>query len=273
MLATAPNRLDSWITSFADAPVPVLRRTATRLASLAADEDRADARSIASAVLDDPLMTLKVLAYVAKHRPVRREGDAETVTAAVLMIGIGRFFENFALQPTIRDVLGHDTEALSGLVAVLKRSYRAARFALGIAVQRRDTDAEVIHQAALLHDFVEALLWCHAPELALEMRRRQKADPALRSADVQRELLGCELIDIQQSLMRRWRLPELLVRISDDRNDEHPRVRNVVLAVNLARHTQDGWHNPAVPDDLAAIGRLLNQSSESVRRRMREIDA
>ena len=272
MLATAPHTLDLWTSSFAEAPIPVLRRTAIRLASLAADEDRADARSIASVVLDDPLMTLKVLAYVAKQRPQRREGDAETVTAAALMIGISRFFETFALQPTIRDVLGDRSEALSGLVSVLKRSYRAARFALGIAVQRRDTDAEVIHQAALLHDFAEALLWCHAPELALQMRARQKADPTLRSADLQREVLGCELVDVQHRLMQRWCLPELLTRIMDDRNDEHPRVRNVVLAVNLARHTHDSWHNPAVPDDLAAIGHLLNQSPESVRRKLREID-
>ena len=34
-------------------------------------------------------------------------------------------------------------------------------------------------------------------------------------------------------------------------------VRNVLLAVRLARHTAAGWDNPALHDDLADIGAML----------------
>ena len=156
---------------------------------------------------------------------------------------------------------------------LLARSRRAARFALGFAVHRMDLDAEVIHEAALLHDFAEMLLWCHAPALALEIEQRQQADPTLRSATVQREVLGAELVDIQQALMRGWRLPELLVRISDDHHDKAPQVRNVLLAIRLARHTKSGWQNAAVPDDVRDIAQLLNLRSEPTLKLLHDLDS
>ena len=103
---------------------------------------------------------------------------------------------------------------------LLARSQRAARFALGFAVHRMDLDAEVIHEAALLHDFAEMLLWCHAPALALEIEQRQQADPTCARPPCSEQVLGVELVDVQQALMRGWRLPELLVRISDDHHDK-----------------------------------------------------
>jgi hypothetical protein len=53
-------------------------------------------------------------------------------------------------------------------------------------------------------------------------------------------------------------LPELLVRISDGRHPDHPAVRNVTLAVKLARHAALGWDNPAIPGDIDEIAELLN---------------
>ena len=114
--------------------------------------------------------------------------------------------------------------------------------------------------AAFLHDCAEMLMWCHAPTLQLSMAQAQRADPALRSATVQRVMLNMELDDLRQALMKMWHLPELLVRISDDRHAETAIVRNVVLAVRLARHTMQGWDNPGVPDDIDDIAKLLNVS-------------
>jgi HD-like signal output (HDOD) protein len=156
---------------------------------------------------------------------------------------------------------------------VLRRSHRAADFALGFAVHRLDHDAAVIHHAALLHDFAEMLLWLHAPHLALDITYRQKADPTLRSAAAQRCLLGVPLADIQHALMLAWRLPELLVQITDDRKAGASQVRNVMLAIRLARHTTRGWDNPAVPDDVQDIAQLLNLGPGPTETLLRQIDA
>jgi HD-like signal output (HDOD) protein len=188
------------------------------------------------------------------------------------MMGISPFFRAFGPQPTLEERLHEQPLALQGLRELLRRAQRAGHFALGFAVHRGDTDAGVIHQAAFLHDFTEMLLWCHAPTLALKIRDAQVADATLRTASVQRTVLGIELDDLRQALMKLWRLPELLVRISDGKHADHPTVRNVVLAVRLARHTMQGWENAAIPDDIEDIAKLLNASPRVALAFVRKID-
>jgi hypothetical protein len=50
----------------------------------------------------------------------------------------------------------------------------------------------------------------------------------------------------------------------DDENAKQPRVRNVELAVNLARHSANGWDDAALPDDYKDIGELLRTPAEQV---------
>lgn len=272
-LTEALRDLAAWTAHFRAAEIPVLAHTAQTLEALRANEDAVDANGIGELVSHDPLMTLKVLSYAATHRPARVVTDAETVTAALVMLGITPFFRAFGPQPTVDQRLAGVPGALEGLLAVLKRAHRGANFALAFAVHRMDSDAAVIHEAALLHDFAEMLLWCHAPALALRIRAAQQADPTLRSNVVQTQVLNIELCDLQQALMRAWHLPELLIRITDDRHATQAAVRNVVLAVRLARHTARGWDNAALPDDLADIGALLNLSPAAVLQLVQGVEA
>jgi HD-like signal output (HDOD) protein len=268
-----PRELASWTAWFARSPIPVLAQTAETIEIMRANEDAVDANLLGESIAADPLMSLKVLAHAATHRHPRLVTDAETVTAALVMMGIGPFFRTFGPQATVDDHLADDPAALAGLTQVLERAERAARFALAFAVHRMDGDAAVIHEAALLHDFAEMLLWCHAPQAALRIRELQVADTSLRSRDAQRAVLGIELGELEQTLMKHWRLPDLLVRMTDDRHVEQPQVRCVALAIRLARHTAAGWDNPAIPDDVSEIAGLLNLGAPSAHKLLRELDA
>jgi HD-like signal output (HDOD) protein len=250
--------LQAWTTYFLAAPVPVLARTADWLEDSRVQEDAMDAHLLAEGVTTDPLMTLKLLAHVAGVRSGRSTADPETVTAALVLLGVAPFFRAFGPQTSVEQHLAGQPEALRGLEEVLARARRAAALALAFAVHRMDPDAPQIHAAALVHDFAEMLLWLHAPALALQIAERQRQDPTLRSAAAQRELLHIELPDLQQALMQAWRLPALLVRLSDDRHADSPAVRNVLLAVRVARHSARGWDNAALPDDVRDVADLLN---------------
>jgi HD-like signal output (HDOD) protein len=252
--------LAAWTARFMAAEIPVLSETAEALETMRAREDDVDANLIGEMVSDDPLMTLKVLAHAAMTRTSRMVTDTETVTAALVMMGISPFFRAFGAQPTVEQRLAQHPQALQGLLDTVRRAHRSAKFALGFAVQRNDHDAAIIHEAALLHDFAEMLLWCHAPTLAQEVRRAQQADSTLRSRAVQRQVLNVELAALQQSLMKAWRLPDLLIQIADTAHADHPGVKSVLLAVRLARHSAAGWDNAAIPDDVADIAALLNLS-------------
>ena len=269
----APHTVSAWAMLFAPQALPVLQATAIALEDLRSQEDDVDARMLAEVVSADPLMTIKLLAHVGSLRRHREGGDTETVTAALVMLGITPFFRAFPPQESVESRLAERPEALAGFRAVMKRARRAADFALGLAVHRHDQDVAVIHEAALLHDFTEMLLWVHGPVLALEIARRQRLDPSLRSDTVQQELLHIRLSDLQHALMTRWRLPQLLVRITDHHDHRaSPQLRNVLLAIRLARHSAQGWDNPAIPDDVRDIAELLHIGPDATLQLLREID-
>lgn len=264
----------AWVAHFDHATLPVLASTALALEELRGNEDAVDAHMLAESIGNDPLMTLKLLAHVAHLRRGREGSEVETVTEALVMLGIPPFFRAFGPQETVDERLAGQPEALNGFDTVLSRSHRAARFAIGFAVHRMDPDAAVIHEAALLHDFAELLLWLHAPTLALQIRQQQAGDATLRSVSVQQALLNVELGDLQHTLMEAWRLPSLLVRITDDHAPAMTsQLRNVLLAIRVARHSAHSWDNAALPDDLREISELLLLSADATARLLQEIDA
>ncbi len=261
-----------WVAALDGREIPVLAATDETLDELRAIEDAVDAHLLADTMVVDPLMTLKLLRHVVALRRHRDQSDPETATEALVMLGITPFFRDFCAQPTVEQRLAGMPDALLGLRRVLQRAHRAARFALGFAVHRHDHDAALLHEAALLHDFAEMLLWVHAPALALAIQQRQLACPDLRSADAQRAVLHVELGELQQALMKAWRLPHMLVQITDDHASHLPQVRNVHLAIRLARHSALGWDNPALPEDVDAIAALLNMGIEPTLRLLHDLN-
>jgi HD-like signal output (HDOD) protein len=266
----APLRdLGAWTDHFARLDIPVLRRSRARLQALKAREEAGeielDARTVAGAVGDDPLMALRLFSHLARRRGGSSAAEVATVERAVVMLGIAPFFRAFGDLPTMEDRMRGDTQALAGLVRVLRRSQRAARFARDFAVWRNDAGAPEIVLAALLHELAEMLMWCCAPALMLRIQGLQSADVTLRSFSVQKDVLRVELNELQVALARRWRLPGLLAEMMDDHRASSPRVRNVALAVRLARHSAHSWDNAALPDDYRDIAALLSVTPDKVR--------
>ena len=261
--------IDSWVLFFSNNSLPVLRVTKRRLDEMRANLDRVDARELARVILQDPIMTVRVLAYTQPIRGRLLQHDITTIASAVMMSGIEPFFNRFTDLLTVEDQLkGAGPHALLGILQIIRRAQRAADYAQEWAIWRHDVNMEEVRIAALLHDLAEILVWCSAPKLGLDILARQKAQPALRSVEAQRQVLGLSFQDIQLELCRVWHLPELLQHLIDDDNSEHPRVQNVTLAVRLARHSAHGWEDAALPDDYRDIGQLLNISPETVRQRL-----
>jgi len=264
--------IGAWTHYFRDAKIPVLATTAQAIEELRAMEDDVDANMLTPVIQADPLMTLKLLARVASLRRPGSNTETESVTTSLVLMGISPFFRHFDKFTTVEDWLADQPEAMQGLQMLLNRAERAGQFALGFALHRGDTDATIIHQAAFLNDFADMLMWLHAPTLAIQIRDAQAADSTLRSSVIQKEVLGIEINDLRQALMKLWHLPELLVNISDDRHAEHPSVQCVVLASRLARHTAVDWENAALPDDIDDISRLLNASPRATLAFLHKID-
>ena len=256
--------LDAYVACFSQETIPVLRRTARELAALREKEDSVGGKQITAVVLSDPLMTLRLLSHMEKNRRQSQNHDITTIDRAVMMIGISPFFRIFDDMPTLEDQLADTPTALVGSLRVIARARRAAHYARDWAILRHDLDVEEITVAALLHDTADILCWAFAPQLTQQVYDRQRADHTLRSATAQQEVFGFTAGDIQLAVAQAWHLPGLLVSLMNSANTDNPRMRTVALATALARHNARGWTNPAIPDDLDAIARLLRINREQL---------
>ena len=260
--------LESWIDFFSKAEMPVLRKTLRQLEEARSKIDRINGRDIAAIVLQDPLMSIRVVAYIQPFISKRLHSDITNIGNAIMMQGIEPFFKNIGEPPTIEAMLKNEPQALLGVLQVIRRSQRASRYAHLWAVERYELNIEEVTLAALLHDIAEILIWCFFPKQAVIIRSRLQADKALRSMNVQKEVLGFYLYELKQGLCSVMHLPELIMTLMDQNNAELPRVLNVLLAVNLARHSADGWENAALPDDFTAIQKLLRIDRETLLKRL-----
>ena len=262
------DTMEGWVAYLNAAEIPILRQTARRLDEARQNDDRINGRDIAAIVLQDPLLAVRVLAYIQPFRGKHLRSDITTIGNAIMMLGVEPFFRRFESPITIESLLKNEPQALLGVLHVIRRVQRASRYAHDWAFERHDMNTEEVALAALLHDLAEILLWCFAPRLAIEIRALQSADKTLRSATAQQQVLGIHLFDLQLALCDAWQLPELLKTLMDDANAELPRVRNVVLAVNLARHSANDWTNPALPDDFYAIEKLMHIDRKTLLERL-----
>jgi HD-like signal output (HDOD) protein len=263
--ARANRTVKDWVAFFKAADIPVLRQTAREIAQLQAREDETGARDITRVVINDPLMMFKVLAYANNHRSRHQLQDLVQVEQAIIMMGTGTFFAQIPTVPHVEDVLHEHMSALIDLLKLMIRAHRSGYFAAEFAAHLMDLHAEEVRVAASLHDFAEMLMWCFNPDAMGEISQRQTADKTLRSRVVQQEVLGFRLLELQAELVQVFNLPPLLSDLMDEARADLPRVRNVQLAVNLARHSADGWDNAALPDDYKDIADLLHVDVERVK--------
>lgn len=251
------NGLEYWVSILTRADLPVLKQTARDLAALRADDKRLNAHAVAEVIARDPIMTVKLLRYLQMHKSRAQTTEVIQVHQALLMLGLEPVFNNVAPKPLLEEMFKTHIVALAPMLRVIHRSHRASEFAKDWALQLHDLHFEEVRIATLLHDIAEILMWCFAPNMMLKINAIQEKDKTLRSRHAQEQVLGFALVELQKELAVQWRLPELLLRFMNDSETKQPRVRNVELAVNLARHSANGWDDAALQDDYKDISELL----------------
>lgn len=261
----AERDIKAWVDFIATADIPVLKQTAREIAQLKENEDKQSARAITAIVIHDPMMVFKVLSYSQKNKGRSQLQDLLQVEQAIIMMGANAFFKNIPVNFLVEDTLKTNLTALTHLLRLIRRAHRAAYYAADWATYLMDLHAEEVRIAALLHDLSEMLMWCFAPDKMNSMCVMQKADKTLRSKAVQEEVLGFTLQDLQKEIVESFQFPPLLGALMQETSSGEQRVRNVTLAVNLARHSAHGWDDAALPDDYSDIAELLRMDVDRVR--------
>jgi HDOD domain len=275
MLAQPLPDLAAWSQYLTGRPIPVLPDTAEELSLLAEVEARhgtVDAHLIDEAVGDDPLMTLQVLTHVSRHRADRQVTDVHTVTAAVVLMGIGPFFQIFSPPLVLDDHLDAHPKAVTEIHRLIRRSWCAARLVTEFALLHADGHASALQKAALLHGHADILLWCHAPALAQAVHERCEQDPAQDRPHHERAVLNIELRALEHQLARDWGLPATLRRLTDPDDTRakvllQPQRRLLELALTLAdRLDRESPQATLTLEELEELSTLLTLSTPSVQR-------
>jgi len=264
MMDSSKRSIGSWVQYLSSRKIPVMRQTARSLAEARTRIDTVNGREVSNIVMRDPMMAVRVLAYIRPYHGKRQMKEVSTVEHAVMMLGVEPFFRHFENLETIEDLLKPHPQAMMGLLYIVRRAQRASRYAFEWAVWRRCANIEEVYISALLYDLAEILMWCFAPQQSAQILAMQKADSTLRSAVAQEQVFGFKFNDLQHMLCKAWQLPELLLSQFNPEHSEKARFQNVKLAVDLARHSANGWENPALPDDYAAIEKMLNINREAL---------
>jgi HD-like signal output (HDOD) protein len=247
-----------WVDHFKSIEVPVLRHTVHQLDELRATAETINTRKLAAVVAHDPLMTLRLFQTMKTRRTSSQSADITTIERSLVMIGTQNFYDSIQNPPIVEQQLKGYPKAMLGLLKVIARSRTASLWARDWALHRQNVSFDEIAMAALLHDLVEILMWCFAPNLAMQARERLAKEPGTRSVQIQHEVFGAGLDDIAVVLINHWGLPPLLCSLLDPADAGTANVRNVRLAVDLSRHSANGWNDPALPDDYRAIETLLH---------------
>ena len=251
-----PITLDELI----ERPLPVFGHSLREFRRLRA-EKTAPWEKYGDIILKDPGLALETLKQLQQASNKPRENEVCSMEQAAMLLGMERVQSLPTARPPVEESLrGHASE---GYRRAVTRAFHAAYQSWDWAFIKRDIAPDEILLSALLHDSAELALWVNAPDRIHQLRRLTIRD-RLPAAEAEYIALGDSLGHFSRRLAEKWNLPPLAHEALRPEYGNEPRVRGVVLAVQLARQVEWGWYSPPVQETLEQIADYLQGSIEEV---------
>lgn len=212
-------------------------------------------------ILKDPGLALHTLNQLqaSSKKPLRAE--ISSMAQAAMMLGIDRAKRLTMGHPQLeRSLSGF---AKTGYIRTASRAFHAAFQAWDWAHIKNDHAPEEILLATLLHDVAEMALWVAAPEKMHQFRKLMLKD-GLPTDEAQYIAFGESLEHFSREISAHWHLPGLVGEALRPENAKLPRVRCVMLAVQLARSAERGWYWEKTERVLPQIAEYLNAPLDEI---------
>lgn len=248
--------IEQWAAYLEHMPLPV--KAASKAAVLTLEEARgegASPREYARLLLEDPLLALMLLKAANERLPRHLNRDITSPLGVVLALGIDAFNRLLEAAPIV-------DPANADFFACEQRATRAAGIAAAWGGLHYDLDPGELALAALLANCGEIELWVFAPELPRKAWEKQRSGRAQRSEQAQLQACGFSFQALTLRLIEAWNLPVLIRQLI--RGDERLRARLARLAVDCARHLDNGPTDAALPYDVREAARLTGASLDAV---------
>ncbi len=252
--------LQAWVDELTGFELPVFARTLASLHGLQSEAGNLSGAKIASSVLPDAMMVLKVMRLANSGRRGRFAQPILTIEHSVMMVGLNPVFDRLLVSQSLDSALPDD--ARSGLVRLASRSFHAAYQARDWSVLRLDMNVEEVYIAAMLQEMGAMCLWCVSPATMVELSHRYKSLPR---SEAEEDVLGFTLDEMTLALAKAWNLPPLISSaLIPSECDAHVRARLVAIARRMARDTESGWYGETLVEDVATLAEALRLSVDEI---------
>lgn len=231
------ENLENWIERISDNELPIFKYTVHAINDVVS-QDASSTSDLSQIILRDANLTARVL-RVANSAAYNVTGSQiSTISRAIVYLGFN-LVRDISMSLAIIDALltGEKKEHALGLMA---ESFHAAVQARDFAERRGDDGAEEVFIAALLKNIGEITFWCVAGEEGVQIQELME-NQNFSQQMAEQEVLGFTLEQLTVGLTRDWHLSDLLHSAINTPTLNNPRIKDIVLAIDVAKSSRKGW--------------------------------
>ena len=231
------ENLDNWLERISNNELPIFKYTVHAINDVVS-QDASSTSDLSQIILRDANLTARVL-RVANSAAYNVTGSQiSTISRAIVYLGFN-LVRDISMSLAIIDALlsGEQKENALGLMA---ESFHAAVQARDFAESRGDDGAEEVFIAALLKNIGEITFWCVAGEEGVQIQDLMQTQNFSKEM-AEQEVLGFTLEELTVGLTRDWHLSDLLHSAINTPTMNNPRIKDIVLAIEVAKSSKKGW--------------------------------
>lgn len=253
---SAQQPLDAWVAKLTPDDFPILRRSRDRLLGLEQRQDKLTDETLAREIVNDPFLIINLFRKVEAMPRRFLAGDITTIDRAVMMIGMGPFFNWVRSLPILEQQLKGHVAVLEPLMSALACQFHAAFQAWHWSLLRKDISADEVYVATLMQNAICWVGWLQMPD-DMEVMRRHIYQDHLNLAVAFKRHTGFELDQLHQALTQAWQLPELYLDFTHGHSAH--RGYAVTQALTLVENSHLGWGCPSIEELAEGIADWLQQ--------------
>lgn len=256
-----PLTLNGWTHVLCNEEMPIFSNTALSIHEILSD-DRKGAMELASVILQDPNLTVKLLkiSNAPQYNPTRQK--MATVSRAIIMIGSEVIRELTLVCSFFESILSTVNKQQAN--EEIAQAIHAAVHAKSIAMAANDKSPEEVFIATLLNHIGSISFWCFCGDQGECIQALIKNGNCSRE-EAEKKVLGFKLTDLGASLSNAWKLGSLVEEsIKPKALSNNPRVSLVHLGYEITEALKEGAGSTKYEACIRQIEALTKQSRKVI---------
>jgi HD-like signal output (HDOD) protein len=258
--------LNEWTHVLCNEEMPIFSNTALSIHDILND-DRKGAMELASVILQDPNLTVKLLkiSNTPHYNPTRQK--MVTVSRAIIMIGSDVIRELTLVCSFFESILSAINKQQAN--EEIAQAIHAAVHAKSIAMATNDKSPEEVFIATLLRHIGSISFWCFCGEQG-ERIQKLISDGKCSREEAEQKILGFKLNELGESLSKAWKLGSLVEEaIKPNPFPQNPRVSLVHLGYEITDALKEGVNSKKYQTCVKKIEALTKQSKHTINDRLK----